>query len=85
MHDKVIDEILGIARQFHRLIDPSTTSAEQASDVIAISNQLMHDLRDIFEPDSAQLARLRDGIDEVAREVMAEQGLGAARGSAGMH
>lgn len=85
MHDKVIDEILGIARQLHRLIDPRTTSDEQASDVIAIANALMHDLRDIFQPDSAQLAKLRDGMDKVKRDVMAEQGIDPSHAPGGVH
>jgi len=73
MHEKLIDDIEGIARQFHHLIDPRKTTDAQAEAITKLSRQVMVTLRMILQPSPAQLAILRARVDAACVEVATEQ------------
>ncbi|URL59599.1 hypothetical protein IM816_05745 [Luteibacter flocculans] len=81
MQDRVIDEIIGLARHFHRLINPSTTNTEQSMLIISLSGQVLQAIVGVFQPSDEQREILRDRIDAVCREVVAEHQAEAQRAS----
>jgi hypothetical protein len=73
MHEKLIDDMAGLARQFHRLIDPRKTTDSQAEMITVLSSRVMQALRTILQPSEAQLELLRVRINEACNAALAEQ------------
>ncbi|APG04934.1 hypothetical protein BJI69_14225 [Luteibacter rhizovicinus DSM 16549] len=68
MHDKVIDDLVGMARHFHRLVDESSATGAQAVKVTALGMSVMKTLFDVFEPSADQMGELRKRFDAVLAE-----------------
>ena len=65
MHDKSINDILGISRKFHDLIDHESITEQQAESISLVGAAALDALRQILEPSPEQLAALRDGLNAV--------------------
>lgn len=65
MHDKSINDILGISRKFHDLIDHASITEKQAESISLVGAVALESLREILKPTPDQIAKLRDGLNAV--------------------
>jgi len=68
MHDKSIDDILGISRKFHDLIDHASISEAQVAQIIGVGAAALVALRQILDPTPEQVAKLQSGLDAIVLE-----------------
>ena len=72
MHDKVIDEILGLAGKFHDLVGQTTLTPTEVDRIVFLGAQVMLSLREILQPSPEQSATIHDRLNALVIEKIDE-------------